>query len=436
MGLAGRAFSPYLRPRQSRAHLAFLGGVPPEVRTTERRQATTMDRIILHVDMDAFFVSVERRANPALVGQPVIVGGGLSGRGVVCSASYEARAFGVRSAMPMARAHRLCPQAVVVQVGTSDYGAAAEEVRALWRELTPAVEYMSLDEAYLDLSGCERLHGPAPAVADRLIHQTRATLGLPCSIGLAENKLLAKVASELAKPSGFFHILPGGGAVVLAHLPLRALPGIGPKMGERLARYGLETLGELVAMGRPALGQALGEAGDWLWFRAQGMDNAPLRIGEPPRSISRETTFATDTTDPIFLDATLSRLSEEVATALRSDKMSARTITLKMRYADFQTLTRSVTLGDPTNDDRAIYTAAADLFRRAHTRRVRLRLLGVGTSNLCDAQWQLDLFDRGHQVRRMALNDAFDALRARYGAGVVQRARSLQAPRRRPESEE
>jgi len=383
------------------------------------------ERVILHVDMDAFFVAVERRANPSLVGKPVIVGGHPEGRGVVCSASYEARAFGAHSAMPMARAQRLCPHAVFVPVGTSDYGAAAEEVRRLWRALTPCVETMSLDEAYLDLTGTQRLHGPVMAVADRLIRRTWGELKLPCSIGIAENKMLAKVASDTAKPWGLLRVMAGGGERFLAPLPLRQLPGIGPKTAERLTRYGVETIGDIVALGPERLAAAMGEAGEQLWRRARGEDASPLRRDEPARSVGRETTFETDTTDPVRLDATLSWLSERVASALRRERLAARTIALKLRYSDFETLTRSATLAEPTNDDRVIYREAVRRLRLAHTRRVRIRLLGITASNLCDAQWQLDLFDAESQFKRLRLNQAFDAIRGRYGAGIIRRARSL-----------
>ncbi|MCX7049325.1 MAG: DNA polymerase IV [Candidatus Sumerlaeota bacterium] len=397
----------------------------PNAESGGARETLASERLILHVDMDAFFVSVERRADPSLAGKPVIVGGDPDGRGVVCSASYEARVFGVRSAMPMAHARRLCPQAICVPVGRSDYGAAAQEVRELWRAMTPLVESMSLDEAYLDLTGTERLHGLVWLAADALIRRTREKLKLPCSIGIAVNKMLAKVASDYVKPQGLLRIMAGEGGAFLRPLPLRRMPGIGPKTEERLARYGLETLGDLVDLGKNTLEAAMGEMGVWLWLRAGGYDDSPVRAEhEQARSISRETTFETDTTDPRRLDTTLSWLSERVAAALREEGLAARTVTLKLRYSDFETLTRSSTLAGPTNDDRAIYEEAARLLAKAHTRRVCIRLLGVGTSNLCESQYQLDLFDAERQIRRGRLNAAFDAIRARYGKSAVLRARS------------
>lgn len=392
-----------------------------------------MKRAILHVDMDAFFVAVEVRANEALRGLPVIVGGSPGGRGVVCSASYEARAFGVKSAMAMSRAMRLCPRATVVPVGTSDYGAAAREVRGLWRELTPSVELMSIDEAYLDLTGTRRLHGDAVEAADRLIRRTRRELDLPCSVGVAENKLLAKVASDYAKPLGLLRVEPGAGAAFLSPLPLRRLPGLGPKLEKKLSRYGLETLGELVALGRERLVGALGESGEQLWRRAQGRDTAPLRIREPARSISRETTFDVDTTDPVTLDGVLSWLSERVAAALRREQLMARTLTLKLRYSDFTTMTRSRTLSSPTDDDRVIYDTIAERFQAAHSRRVRVRLLGVGATNLCDRHCQFDLFEAPIQERNARLGEAFDAVSSRHGSGSLRRARSLNGRHARAE---
>lgn len=384
-----------------------------------------MQRVIAHLDMDAFFVEVERLTDPALVGKCVIVGGDPDGRGVVCSASYEARAFGVRSAMPMSRAKRLCPHAAFVRVRTSDYGHYSRLVKEALSDFSPLVEMRSIDEAYIDLTGSERLHGAPVIAADKLrAHVTEAT-GLPCSCGVAANKLVAKVASDMAKPNGLRLVQPGEEGATLAPLPMRSLPGIGARLAEKLERYGLETLGDIQQLGTEALCGALGErTGLELHNRVNGQDDSPVIVARETKSVSRETTFQEDTGHWPTLESTLSQLSEHVARGLRKIGCRARTITLKVRYSDFKTITRSFTLGEATADDRAIFHAARDKLRSILERRVRVRLLGVGGTNLTDAQWQLDFLEQQRQEKDQRLLDAVDQIKDRYGSPSIMRALS------------
>jgi DNA polymerase-4 len=384
-----------------------------------------MQRVILHVDMDAFFVEVERLSDPSLIGKPVIVGGDPDGRGVVCSASYEARAFGVRSAMPMSRARRLCPQAAFVRVGTSDYGHYSRQVTKALDAFSPLVEMRSIDEAYVDLTGSERLHGPPAIAAEKLRQHVMAETGLPASCGVAANKLVAKVASDLAKPQGLLLVQPGEERQFLAPLPMRRLPGIGARLAEKLERYGLETLGDIQQLGADALCGALGDrAGLELHNRVRGLDDSPVIAARETKSVSRETTFHEDTGHWPTLESTLSQLSERVARGLRKIHCRGRTITLKVRYSDFQTVTRSLTLPEATDDDRAMFNAAREKLRSILQRRVRVRLLGVGASNLTDAQWQLDFLEQKQQEKDQRLLKAIDEIKDRYGSPSIMRALS------------
>ena len=384
-----------------------------------------LQRWIAHIDMDAFFVEVERRLDPSLVGKPIIVGGDPDGRGVVAACSYETRRFGVHSAMPLRRAKNLCPHALFVQGHFEAYSEYSDRLQVLFESLTPLMEMASIDEAYLDLTGTERIHGPAQAAVDRLLRRIRSEIGLPASAGLASNKLIAKVASDLAKPSGFLMVPPGSEASFLAPLPMRRLPGIGPKLEAHLSRYGISTLGEISALGEPVLRAIFGAGGSDLFWRCQGVDDSPVVVSYLAKSVGHEHTFDEDTGHRPTLERTLSYLAERVAQRLRRHRWRARTVTLKMRYSDFQTLTRRTTLDEPTDDDRMIYRAARRSLDRTWTRRSWLRLLGISVSGLCDAQWQLDLFAHDDQAAREALAGAIDRIKNRYGFDAILRARSF-----------
>lgn len=386
-------------------------------------------RSILHVDMDSFFVSVERLLDPSLVGKPVVVGGDPTGRGVVSSASYEARRFGVHSAMPMARALRLCPHAVVVRGSHGRYGEYSDRVREIFERFSPLVEMASLDEAYIDLTGTERLWGPAWKAAESLRGTVIRETGLPCSMGLGTNKLIAKVASALCKPLGFLRVPPGSESGFLAPLPLRDLPGIGPKTGERLASFGLKRIGDVQALGAAQLEGLFGDAGTGLWERAMGRHDGEVETGREAKSMGREHTFTEDVGDAAALHSMISHLSELVAASLREDKLQARTITLKFRYADFETHTASKTVSDPLDDEGAIAEVARALLQKGWNSRMPLRLIGVTASNLVARGWQLDLFDGDRIEKQIRIHGAVDAIRERHGFQSIERARSLNSAR-------
>jgi DNA polymerase-4 len=384
-------------------------------------------RKILHLDMDAFFVSVEQARNPSLRGRPVIVGGNPQGRGVVSAASYEARRYGVRSAMPLAQARRLCPQAVFIQGDHHLYAEISREVFRILGHYCPLVEPVSIDEAYLDLTGCERLHGPPLEAACKIREEIFRTLGLSASIGISTNRLVSKVASKMAKPAGILEVRPGYEADFLAPLPVEVLPGVGPKTRKTLRLLNIRTVGELATLDHQWLERALGRTGYFLHLRARGLDDSPVTPQEsPPRSIGREVTLEEDTLDRRRLEGILYRLSERVGDALRRRGLRARCVQLKLRYSDFDTRTRSVTLWEPTDMDHVIFQEARRLMERLLCRRVRVRLLGVSTSGLMRAPLQLPLFARERSLRRRALYRALDCIRGRYGWYALQVGRAIQ----------
>ncbi|MBM3334154.1 DNA polymerase IV [Candidatus Sumerlaeota bacterium] len=382
-------------------------------------------RWVAHVDMDAFFVEIERRLDRSLIGRPVIIGGDPEGRGVVACCSYEARRFGVRSAMPLRRAMQLCPQAIFRRGNFDIYGDYSDRIRVLLESYTPLVEMASIDEAYLDLTGTERLHGSPTATVDRILLRIRNEIGLPASAGLGANKVVAKVACDLAKPAGFLAVAPGDESDLFARLSVRQLPGIGPKLESCFARYGISTLGEIVALGEFVLRRLFGVTGSDLYWRCQGVDESPVVPARVAQSVGHEQTFERDTGYRPTLERTLSYLAERVGRRLRCDRWCARHVTLKLRYSDFQTLTRQTTLVEPTDDDRVIYDAARRLLVRAYTRRAWVRLLGISAAGLTSAQRQLDLFDSQNQLTREALTGAIDRIKGRYGFDAILRGRSF-----------
>jgi len=385
------------------------------------------EREILHVDMDAFFVSVEEALDPSLKGKPVIVGGDPGGRGVVAAASYAARRYGIHSAMPLGRARRLCPHAIFLRGSHGVYSEFSRRVFRLLADYSPEVEPLSLDEAYLDLTGCARLNGPALATAERILRAIQSEVGINASAGLASNKLLAKVASAHAKPSGLLWIAPGMEARFLSPLPVDRLPGIGMKSGERFRRLGIHTVGDLARLPLELLREVYGAWGDKLHLRARGICSSPV-AGEraDARSISRETTFETDSIDPAFLQATLSYLSEKAAAALRKEGLYARSITLKLRYSDFRTLTRSHTLPEATAQDACIIRTALGLLSRLLKGRIRVRLIGVSLTSLTRSpNPQADLFADQAPEKWDRLYQGIDRIRGKYGFRSILRAASL-----------
>ena len=378
-------------------------------------------RSILHIDLDAFFVSVELLDRPDLRGKPVAVGGHPDERGVVSSASYEARAFGVRSAMPMRTALQKCPDLIILPARHRVYAEWSRKVMALFYEITPQVEPMSIDEAYLDVTGAELLWGPPEHIAQMLRARIREQFNLPCSIGVAVNKLVAKMATERAKPDGACIVPPGEEAAFLAPMPVERLIGVGPKSAAALRAMGIETIGQLARAPRETLTRHFGaNHADDMIRHAQGMSESPVVVERESKQISQEITFTRDISDRERLRRVLLELSEGVGARLRAENADARTIALKLRYADFTTLTRQTTLPSPTHLDEAIYEAAWALFSRTWTRQP-VRLLGVAARNLATSARQLSLFEPIDD-RRERLTRAMDTIRARHGDDALKRA--------------
>jgi len=390
---------------------------------------------ILHVDMDAFFVSVELLERPELRGKPVIVGGQPNQRGVVTAASYEARKFGVHSAMPLRTAGRLCPHAVYLDGHHAKYSEWSDRVAAILAKFSPIVEMVSIDEAYLDLSGTERLHGPPLAATDKLLRAITRTTGLPCSGGLATTRLVAKVASDQAKPRGLLWVAPGSEARFLAPLSVRKIPGIGEVTERALRALSIETVEQLAAQPLEKLEKVFGQWGTALYRKARGGDSYEFIIDAEPKSISHNHTFGEDTEDTVALTAMLSHLSQKACKRLREAGLATRTLTLTIRYAGFDTYTRAKTLGEPTQLDADIFAAFQNLFRQHRDHRRKIRLLGVSLSGLAHGADQLDLLSAERRAKLEKLTRATDLLRDRFGFGSVQFGGSLRSDDSEPSDE-
>jgi DNA polymerase IV len=378
---------------------------------------------VLHVDMDAFYAAVSLLEHPELVGQPVIVGGSGT-RGVVLSATYEARTFGVHAAMPMSRARRLCPRATILPPDFEAYQATSRGVMAVFADVTPLVEPLSLDEAFLDVSGSVRRLGPPAGIGELIRNRVADEQGITCSVGVAASKFVAKLASSMAKPDGLIVVPPEGVVSFLHPLPVGALWGVGDKTEEALHRLGLRTVGDIAHTPRDTLLRALGQAsGAHLHELSWGRD--PRRV-EPlveDRSIGHEETFSRDVDDPEVIGRTLLKLAERSAARLRATGQVARTVSIKIRFADFTTITRSKTLKDATDVGREVYATAKSLYDALGLQRARLRLVGVRLEGLLDADQatrQLALDER--PVGWREADRAVDAASARFGAGSVRPA--------------
>jgi DNA polymerase IV len=383
------------------------------------------DLSIAHMDCDAFYASVEKRDNPDLADKPVIVGGGT--RGVVSTCCYIARISGVRSAMPMFQALKLCPQAVVVKPRFAAYVEASRKIRAMMEEMTPAIEPLSLDEAFLDLTGTARLHGAPPVVMlVRLLKRMEDDLGLTGSVGLSHNKFLAKIASDLDKPRGFSVIGRAETADFLATKPVRIIWGVGAATQAALDAAGIRTIADLLRWDRRDLGARFGSMGERLYTLARGEDTRRVNRDERLKSISKETTFNEDTADPDILDGHIWRLAEQVADRAKAKRLAGRTVTLKLKRSDFQLVSRRHSLADPTQLTDRIYRAAAELFGPV-AGKGPFRLIGVGISDLApedQADLNGDLLDP-QSVKRAAAERATDAIRARFGADAIIKGRAL-----------
>ena len=372
--------------------------------------------------MDAFFASVEQLDHPEYRGKPVIVGGDPRKRGVVATASYEARLCGVHSAMPSARAARLCPDAIWATPVPGRYGEVSAAVRAVLESVTPLVQMVSIDEGYLDVT--PGATGGHPVSIARHIQAEVDAMGLSCSIGVATTRTVAKIASDVDKPHGVTVVWPGTEAAFLALLPASAMPGIGPAAVKRLARFGVRTLGDLAAMDELTAQQVLGSWGPGLIARSRGLGSADVRPGRIAKSVSKERTFAVDIREADEVMAAVSTLADGVGQRLRSKAMAGRTVHVKVRYADFTTRTAQRTLAAPTDLEREFEPVARELVAGLWSPGVGVRLLGVGLSGFEDAGEQLDLFSepvRAASERERALAEGIDAVRARFGADAIRR---------------
>jgi DNA polymerase IV len=385
---------------------------------------TIFHRTIFHVDMDAFFVSVEELFDPTLKGKPVVVGGRPNERGVVAAASYPARKFGVHSAMPLRTAYKLCPEAIFVDGHPERYRDYSGRVHEVLKRFSPKVEMASIDEAYLDMTGTERLLGPPLRAADALHRAMKNTTALNCSIGIAQSRMVAKVASDLAKPNGVLWVPPGREAGFLAPLPVRKIPGVGKVMEKNLHSLGIETVRDLANRDIAFLEERFGKWGLALAGKAQGLDaggwyDEEIGADSDPKSISHEHTFGTDTADSECLQSTLSGLSQMVARRLREHALFAHTVQLKLRYKDFSTITRAHTLDRPSQLDGEILQAILTLFRKNWRRGAAVRLLGVQASSLGRIEPELDLLHSEETRKWRQLLTAADSLRDKYGEAVV-----------------
>ncbi|MGE4552967.1 MAG: DNA polymerase IV [Desulfovibrionaceae bacterium] len=384
----------------------------------------------MHIDMDAFFASVEILDNPELAGRPVAVGG-LGERSVVCAASYEIRKYGVRSAMPGTTARRLCPQGIFLPPRMRRYAEVSRRVMAVLAGFSPLVEQASVDEAYLDATGMERLFGPPREMGRAIKDAVRAATGLTCSVGAAPVRFLAKIASDLEKPDGLTIIEPGDIPGLLARLPVEKIPGVGARAFEVLRSLGVRMAADVLRFSEEFWTARFGVWGETLYDRARGIGSSEVVPWTPPKSCSAEDTFPADTADRDELGRWLLAQAERVGEDLRRHDAAGRTVTVKIKYADFRLVTRSHTLRRATCDTRTIHEAALELLRKEHLLGP-VRLIGVGVSNFSRGPEQLSLFPEEDPARRVGLDRAVDAVRRRFGRGAVTRGALLDGgPRRR-----
>jgi len=383
----------------------------------------TGGRSILHVDMDAFFASVEQLDDPSLRGRPVLVG--YDGpRGVVAAASYQARAFGCHSAQPMATAKRLCPHAAIVPVRHARYREASQQVFEVFNQFTPRIEPLSIDEAFLDVTGSLRLLGPAEQIAADLKSRVRAATGLTASVGVAPNKFLAKLASDMCKPDGLAVVRSDDADALLAPMPVGKIFGIGPKTAERLRTIGVRTIGELRRLPGDVLANAVGGDAEHYRRLAFGIDDRPVVTDAEAKSIGQEQTFGIDLADPEMVRAVLLGQAEQVAQRLRRHGLRARVVAVKIRFGDFQTITRRATLPTRTDSTAAVWSAARELFDRwCEAGFQPVRLIGVSAGGLGAADGQLDLFPDPAAQKQRRLDSAVDAINRRFGRAVIGRSR-------------
>lgn len=385
--------------------------------------------MILHVDMDAFYASVEELDRPELAGRPVIVAGSVESRGVVSAANYEARRFGVHSAMPTATARRLCPQGVFLPVRMDRYEGVSRQIREIFHRYTPLVEPLSFDEAFLDVSGSEGLFGSAEQIGRRIKRDIREELKLVASVGVAPNKFLAKIASDLEKPDGFVVVAADRVQEFLDPLPVTRIWGVGEATRRVLAQLGIRSIAQLRAAPPALMRERFGVMGEQLWQLAHGIDSRPVVPDHEAKSISHETTFAADVADREMLQAVLLQLTEQVARRLRRHGLTARTVHIKVRFGDFSTITRNQTLAEPTDLTEVLWRTAAEMLANRlpkNQQRKPVRLLGMGISGLDDSgETQGLLFDREERRQQGQVDAVTDEILQRFGKGAIGRAGAM-----------
>lgn len=388
-----------------------------------------VQRAIIHIDMDAFYASVEQRDNPELKGKPVIIGGSVESRGVVSTASYEARKYGVHSAMPMAEAHRLCPDGVYLPVDMQKYRLVSHQIMDIFHRFTPEVEAISLDEAFLDVTASQKLFGTAEEIGREIKRLIKTELNLTASVGLAYNKFLAKLASDMDKPDGFYQIGPEELESKVWPLPVRRMMGVGGKTAQLLEGMGVRTIGQLAKMNVGLLEHILGKQGIMMYEVANGVDNRMVEPVRESKSVGRETTFPKDISERYVLETILFTLADDVCHTLRATNLKGRTVSIKIRYPDFQSITRAQTLDGYTSSFEPVFEAVKQLMEHNYKDGTPVRLIGVTVSGLKkddEIIEQQDLFsDGGAQKKQVALNSVMDKINEKYGGDTVHRARKL-----------
>jgi DNA polymerase IV len=386
-------------------------------------------RAIAHIDMDAFYASVEQRDNPELRGKPVVVGGSdPTRRGVVSAASYEARRYGIHSAMPLRTAYKHCPQACFVPVRMDAYVEESRRIMAIFRDYTPRVQPLSLDEAFLDLSGTELLFGAPAVTVGKIKERVHTEIGLNCSVGLASVKFLAKIASDLDKPDGLTIVPPDGILEFLHPLAVKRLWGVGPRTLEKLTTMGVVTIGDLASLGRSSLENSFGQWGTRLWQLANGIDDRDVPLERSvEKSVGNEHTYGEDQWEQVVLERTLMELAEKIARRLRRRNLEGRTVTLKLRTSSFRTLSRSLSGSEYLDQGLLIFNTARGLMNKIDRRGEKVRLLGISLSTLqFHGEGQGSLFSAADGVRESRLGEAMDSIGNRYGENMVRRARLLE----------
>ncbi len=386
-------------------------------------------KMILHVDMDAFYASVEQRDDPSLLGKPVVVGGTVEGRGVVAASSYEARRFGVHSAMSAYRARQLCPQAIFIRPRIDHYAAVSLQLRQIFEEFTPLVEPLSLDEAFLDVTNSERLLGSAEQIGHKIKTLVRERLSLTASIGVAPNKFIAKIASDLNKPNGFVVVSPDQIQAFLDPLPVGRIWGVGKVTAQVFRRFSISTIGQLRQLSRDTLTDLFGSSGEHYWRLSHGLDDRVVVPDREAKSISNETTFAEDIRDVDDLKTWLVTLVEQVSRRLRHHNRKGKTIELKIRFSDFKSLTRSLRLGSPTNITSELLEAGLELLcNRLPKNHLPIRLIGFGVHNFeVETLTQLQLFDESEREQQRILDKVADEIAKKFGRNALHRAAGIRS---------